>query len=236
MRASVESHDYISQKATSPWPLWLRIGFWVCIAVAVGAVLRRLAALASPVQTGPADLVALDAYFASHSSLTLVHIIPALAFVMLAPLIYMQRFAGASWPERLLFPLGGVVGLTAYAMSTHAVGGWIERSAVFFFNTLFLYALGRAFWYGRLGERFLQLKWLTRAIGILLGIATTRPIMGGFFATSPITHLRPGQFFGLAFWLGFTINTLIVEWWVRSPRGQSQLKRIAAPSAYAARD
>jgi len=224
MNAAVQSQETLATSA--PWPLWLRIGFWLCIIIAVAAVLRRLIALASPVQTGPPDLVSLDAYFASRSSLTLVHIIPALAFVILAPLIYLQRFARVSWPERALFPLGGIVGLTAYAMSTHAVGGWVERSAVLLFNTLFLYAFGRAFWYGRLGQRVLELKWLTRAIGILLGIATTRPIMGVFFATSGLTHLQPSQFFGIAFWIGFTINTVLVEWWVRSPSGQSKLRTI----------
>ena len=32
-----------------------------------------------------------------------------------------------------LLPLGLVVGLTAYAMTTYSVGGWIERSAVLVF-------------------------------------------------------------------------------------------------------
>jgi hypothetical protein len=187
-----------------------------------------LVALAIPVQAGPPDLVSLDAYFASHSGLTLAHVIPAFAFVVLTPLIFLRRFASVTWPEKVLFPLGGIVGLTAYAMSAHAVGGWLERAAVLFFNTLFLYALGRAFWYRRLGQSFLQLQWLTRAIGILLGIATTRPIMGIFFATSRLTHLRPSEFFGIAFWIGFSINTIIVEWWVRSTSGESQLIRIAA--------
>ena len=56
---------------------------------------------------------------------------------------------------------------------------------------------------------------MTRAVGILLGIATTRPVMGVFFATSAFTHLQPKQFFGMAFWIGFSINTLVVELWLR---------------------
>jgi hypothetical protein len=55
-----------------------------------------------------------------------------------------------------------------------------------------------------------------RAIVVLLGIATTRPVMGVFFATSPLTHLTPHQFFGIAFWIGFSINTLAFELWIRS--------------------
>src|SRR6266576_2911421 len=123
---------------------WLRIGFWICTAIAIAVVLRRMVALAHPPQSAPPQLALLDAAFASHATLTLVHIIPALAFVVLAPFIYLRRFAGAAWPERFLFPLGAVVGVTAYAMSNYSVGGWVERSAVLLFNTLFLFSLFRA--------------------------------------------------------------------------------------------
>jgi hypothetical protein len=43
--------------------------------------------------------------------------------------------------------------------------------------------------------------------------------MGVFFATSPLTHLQPSQFFGMAFWIGFTINTVVIEAWLRLQRG-----------------
>ena len=119
--------------------------------------------------------------------------------MLLAPFVYIRRFAGAAWPKRLLFPLGLIVGVTAYAMSKYSIGGWVERSAVLFFNTLFLFSLFRA-WHLR-REPVLTLRWMTRAIGVLLGIATTRPIMGIFFATGRLTDLSPRQFFGGAFWL-----------------------------------
>jgi hypothetical protein len=74
---------------------------------------------------------------------------------------------------------------------------------------------------------------MTRAVGILLGIATTRPVMGVFFATSAQTHLEPRQFFGIAFWIGFSINTIAVELWLHSKRRQSQTERMAAHSGIA---
>jgi uncharacterized membrane protein YsdA (DUF1294 family) len=199
----------------------MRSGFYICIAIAVAVVIRRLVAIAHPVASGPPQLVQLDAFFASHAAITLAHILPALLFVLVVPLYYMRRFAAPSPARRLversLYLLGAVVGVTAYAMSTHAVGGWIERSAVLFFNSLFLYALCRSFLYWRNRDRTLSRRWMTRAIGILLGIATTRPVMGVFFATSAVTHLQPKDFFGIAFWIGFSINTLIVELWLRRP-------------------
>lgn len=205
------------------WPVWLQVGFWFCVVIAVAAVLRRLFALGPMSESGPAQMVALDSWFASHAALTRAHIVPALMFVLLIPLAFMRRFANA-WVEWLLFPLGFVVGATAYALSAYSVGGWIERSAVLVFNTLFLYSLVQAYRYARRGESLFKMRWLTRAIGILLGIAATRPVMGVFFATSRLTHLEPRQFFGIAFWIGFSINTVVVELWLRSQPGQVQLE------------
>jgi Predicted membrane protein (DUF2306) len=200
---------------SNPVPGWLRVGFWICVGIGVAVVLRRLVVLAHPSQSAPPQLAQLDAVFASHAGLTLAHIVPALGFILVAPLFYWRRFAGAVWPERLLFVLGAIVGVTAYAMSVFPVGGWAERSAVLVFNSLFLYALGRSFVSMRRGDRLLERRWMTRAIGILLGIATTRPVMGVFFATSRLTHLEPDQFFGIAFWIGFSINAVVVELWLR---------------------
>ena len=204
---------------------WLRIGFWICIVISVAVVLRRVVALAHPSRSAPPQLAQLDAVFASHTALTLAHIIPASAFVLLIPFVYIRRFAGAAWPKRLLFPLGLAVGVTAFAMSKYSIGGWVERSAVLFFNSLFLFSLFRAWSLRR--DPVLSLRWITRAIAILLGIATTRPVMGIFFATSRVTHLSPDQFFGIAFWIGFSINTLIIEFWLRSQAGKSQIERMA---------
>ena len=95
------------------------------------------------------------------------------------------------------------------------MGGWVERSAVLVFNTLFLFALLRAWFYARNGDRAHKQRWMLRAIAILLGIATTRPVMGVFFATASRTHLTPARFFGIAFWIGFSVNTLAIELWLR---------------------
>jgi len=200
------------------YPGWLKAGFWVCVVIAVAVVLRRVAVLAYPTQggaSGSSPTAALDAVFASHTAWTLAHILPAMVFVLLTPVVLLRR---SVWAERLFFPLGVWVGLTAYAMSAHPVGGWIERSAVLFFNSLFLFSLVRAFMAARRGEAIEKMRWMLRAVSVLLGIATTRPVMGVFFATSRLTHLEPGQFFGVAFWIGFSINTIAIELWLRSRR------------------
>jgi hypothetical protein len=199
------------------FPLGLKIGFWFCTVIAVAVVLRRVVALATPPSSNaPPQLASLDAYFASQAALTYVHILCALAFVVLLPLLFWHRTRNSIALRRAIFPLGVIVGLTAYAMSVHAVGGWLERAAVLFFNTLFLFALYRAWSFARSGDRAQQQRWMLRAIAILLGIATTRPVMGVFFATSRLTHLTPAQFFGIAFWIGFSLNTVVMEIWLRN--------------------
>ena len=200
----------------------LKVGFWACTVVAVAVVLRRLVALGHPSQINP-QLAALDAAFASHTELTLAHILPAMAFVLLTPVVLLRRSA-VVWPQGMLFALGAVVGASAYAMTSYSIGGWVERSAVLFFNSLFLFSLARAYWYMRRGESLQKMRWLWRAVGILLGIATTRPVMGVFFATSRLTHLEPSQFFGIAFWIGFSINTIIVELWLRSTDRETAMR------------
>jgi hypothetical protein len=230
--APVDVHDAGDRSASAPperahAPLWLRIGFCICVVIAIAVVVRRLIALAHPSQGAPPQMAALDAVFASHAALTLAHIVPAMLFVLLTPFIFLRR-VGAAWAERLLFPLGAIVGATAYAMSIDSVGGWVERSAVLFFNTLYLFSLARAYGYARSGDQSRKRRWMTRAVGILLGIATTRPVMGIFFATSQRTHLQPSQFFGLAFWIGFSINTIIVELWLQSTGRHFQAENMAA--------
>ena len=205
-----------ARTAESKWPAALRIGFWLCVVIGVAAVLRRIFAIAAPSTSGPPQMAGLDQVFASHAALTLAHIIPAMAFVLLAPFAVFSRFAHLRWPERILFPLGAVVGLTAYAMTLYSIGGWTERLAIYLFDSLFLYSLVRAFAYRRIGETALKRRWLLRSIAILLGIGTARPVMGIFFATSRLTHLTPSQFFGIAMWVGFSVNLLVFELWVHS--------------------
>ena len=219
--------NIITDRASAP--LWLVTGFWISIAISVAVVVRRLVAIIHPSATAPAQMAALDAAFASHTALTVAHIVPAMTFVLLTPFVFLRRIR-AAWAERLLFPLGGVVGVTAYAMSAYSIGGWIERSAVLLFNSLFLFSLATAYGYARRGDHLLKRRWLTRAVGVLLGIATTRPVMGIFFATSRWTHLEPRQFFGIAFWIGFSVNTIAVEVWLRSRERQPQAERMVVPS------
>lgn len=207
--------------ATSPnaarFPRWMRVGFWVCIGIGLAAVVVRAVALSGPVRAGgPPGTAELDAYFKAHAALTWTHILCAAGYVLLLPLVFWRRARSSPAVRRLFFGMGFVVGATAYAMNLYAIGGWVERAAILFFNTLFLIELVLAL---RQRDEAGAGRWTIRATAVLLGIATTRPVVGVFFATSRLTHLTPQQFFGFAFWIGFSINAVVIELWLRSRAG-----------------
>ncbi|HEX4749970.1 MAG TPA: hypothetical protein VH302_10555 [Bryobacteraceae bacterium] len=205
-------------------PLWLLVGFWVCVVIAIAVVIRRILALTEGSNSGTGPMAEMNAAFSSHAALTMAHIVPAMIFVLLAVAV-LFRVGRGKWLQPLFFAFGAITGLTAYAMNAYAIGGWTERSAVLAFDTWFLVSLSFAFRFYLRGDAGEQRAWSTRAIGILLGIATTRPVMGVFFATSSRTHLSPHEFFGVAFWIGFSINALVIELWLHSRR-RAQLNNL----------
>ena len=75
---------------------------------------------------------------------------------------------------------------------------------------------GRRFWNIRQHRIARHREWMIRAFGVVLGIATTRPIVGMFFVAQ---KLSPHEFFGIAFWLGFTLTLLGAEAWIQHARG-----------------
>jgi hypothetical protein len=191
----------------------------VLVTIGILAATRRSYVLLHPPQ-GPARFAAgaaLDAGFAQHRSLTFLHIVPASLFMALMPLQFVRgirarQLAWHRWSGRLLLVLGLVVGVSALVMSyTMAIGGANETAATTLFAILFLIFLAMGFWNIRQRRVAQHREWMIRAFGVALGIATTRPIVGAFFAAGRLT---PHEFFGIAFWLGFTLTLLGAEAWI----------------------
>jgi len=197
--------------------------FWIALivlcAIGAAAVIRRLVAL----RIAPAsasEFAYLDAHFAAKAGTTLLHIMPSLLFVLLVPLQFVSALRVRHpklhrWNGRMLMGLGLVLGLSALWLSGHPVGGLVEGTATMFFGCFFLFSLGKAWWHIRNGRVDLHREWVTRMVAIALGVATTRPIMGVFFATRGLTGLTPPQFFGPAMWLGLVSTYLAGEVWIR---------------------
>jgi uncharacterized membrane protein len=178
---------------------------------------------AAPSNTRLAQFAALDDLFARYPILTLVHIVPGLLFMILGPLQFNPtiRARHLRWHRlsgRVFVVCGLVVGISAIVMSfgMPAIGGVNQAAATTLFGTLFLFALCRAFWHIRRGEVALHREWMIRAFAIGLAVATIRPIIGMFFATSPFTGLTPREFFGIAFWIGFVMHLIVAETWIHA--------------------
>ena len=204
--------------------LWSIVLFLVLIGVVI--VVRRTLHLfaPSPAPSNFQEAAALDAGFAAHRLLTMIHIIPGLLFVVLGPLQFVRRLRNSRprlhrWMGRVVLASGIIIGGTALVMSPQmAIGGANETAATMLFAIVFLFSLIKAFLSIRQGKIALHREWMIRAFAIGLAVATIRPIVGVFFATRRITHLTPHDFFGTAFWLGFTIQMIAAEVWINYTR------------------
>jgi uncharacterized membrane protein len=152
------------------------------------------------------------------------HILPGLVFLMLGPLQFVgslrRRKPGLHrWTGRVILASGTTIGGTALVMSPQmAIGGANETAATMLFAIVFLVALVKAFLAIPRGQFALHREWMIRAFAIGSAVAAIRPIVGIFFATRKLTHLTPHDFFGIAFWLGFTIQLMAAEIWINYTR------------------
>ena len=197
--------------------LWSAVIFLVVIGIA--AVTRRALVLLWPMRfsSNASPAAALDAGFARHAALTFLHILPGGLFLALAPLQFatgwrQKHLQLHRWTGRVLVISGLIIGISALVMSyTMNIGGPNETAATTLFAIVFLFCLIKAYRFIRRKEVVRHREWMIRAYGVGLGVATTRPIVGMFFAARRMT---PHEFFGIAFWLGFTITFLAAEAWV----------------------
>jgi hypothetical protein len=216
MNATTQAVKSSSTSSIVLWPVFLLL----CL-IGAGVAVRRIAVLIWPPATPRASQFgALDAAFASRDLLTLCHVVPALLFILLLPVWFLKAARNRpSLHRRLsytLLLLGAIVGITAFLLSLHPFGGINEATAAILYDCLFLFSLVRAWMMLRRNDLNLYRRWMIRAVAVLIGIAATRPVMGVFFATQSITHLQPQQFFGTAFWIGFTSTYVAGEAYLRS--------------------
>jgi uncharacterized membrane protein len=201
--------------------LWTGVIFLALIGVA--SAVRRTVSLVGVFESGHAPSInPVDSSFAEHPLITLIHILPGLLFMLLGPLQFIKglrrrRPVLHRWTGRIFLICGAIIGVSALTMgSIMPIGGVNETAAVTVFALLFLFCLYKAFGYIRRGKVTLHREWMIRAFAIGPAVATIRPIVGIFFATSRLTHIGPHEFFGTAFWLGFTVQTMAAEAYIRT--------------------
>lgn len=220
--------------------------------IGVAVAVRRTVALVPTLVSGyapptapsnpvVAQFAALDDLFARYPALTLVHIIPGLLFMVLGPLQFSRALRARRpgwhrWAGRVYLVCALVVGVSALAMSLGmpAIGGAPQAVATTLFGVWFLYALGRAYRHILRREVARHREWMLRAFAVGLAVATIRPIIGLFFATSRLSGLTAAQFFGVAFWVGFVLHVVAAELWIRRTRPQRHIRAQSGEQAPAA--
>jgi Predicted membrane protein (DUF2306) len=180
------------------------------------------AATSNPVA---AQFAALDDVFARYPMITLIHILPGLLFMGLGPIQFSATLCARHlqwhrWSGRVYLVCSLIIGVSALVMSLAmpSIGGMTQAAATILFALLFLFALGKAYWYVLHRKVAQHREWMIRAFAIGLAVATIRPIIGLFFATSRFSGLTPDAFFGIAFWIGFVLHLIVAEAWIRWTR------------------
>jgi len=206
--------------------LWTAVIFLAFIGLAVAT--RRTIVLLKPgaMSSAKNPAVQLDAHFANHATLTLTHILPAMLFMVLGPLQFVRGLRAKypqvhRWSGRIFLTASAVVGVTGLTMAFgKTIGGIDEKAAITLFGTFFLIALAKALWHALRREFVQHREWMIRGYAIGLAVATIRPIMGTFFAAALLQgHApEPREFFGTAFWVGFTLQTIAAEIWINYTR------------------
>ncbi len=196
------------------------------VLIGIGIVIHRLLVLSSPAKFASSRSPVPDNGFAAHPILTRIHIIPGLLFMLLAPLQFVKRLR-TGYPQvhrfigYIVLISGLIIGTTALVMGfIMAIGGITETLAVTVYGVLFLFSLTKAYLHIIKREITLHRRWMIRALAIGLAVATTRPIMILSFATSSLTGLTVRQFFGIAFWIAFTLHIIVAEIWISRTRGK----------------
>lgn len=218
--------------------LWVAVVFLVFVGLAVAT--RRTIVLLNPISpsTKHNPAAALDSHFADHRALTLAHILPAALFMLLGPLQFVRRMRSNypnvhRWSGRIFLTASAIVGLSGLTMAFgKTIGGVDEKAAIILFGTFFLVALSKALWHALRREFAQHREWMIRGYAIGLAVATIRPIMGTFFAAALLRgHTpEPSQFFGTAFWIGFTLQLLAAELWINHTRPSAAAQPAISPA------
>ena len=223
--------------------VWIAVIFLAVAGLAVAA--RRTVALLRPGTLSPrtnsasamaAPAAAMDALFASQRALTLAHVIPAMLFMILGPLQFVRRIrerqpAIHRWSGRIFLTASAVVGISGLWMASgKTIGGMDEKAAIVLFGSFFLVALAKALWHAMRREFARHREWMIRGYATGLAVATIRLIMAMFFASAVLRgHTpEPREFFGMAFWIGFTAQAVAAEMWIVWTRNTKAMRPVAA--------
>jgi uncharacterized membrane protein YozB (DUF420 family) len=169
-----------------------------------------------------ASLDKIEVRYAEYPWLGLLHMIPGLIFLTLAPLQFITQIrqghiAFHRGMGRVMATCGIFSGLMALpiAFMLPAFGGIGTRAVGVFFGIIFLFSLVRAVQCIRRKEIASHREWMIRAFSLATGAASVRIFMGLLHL---VTGLGIEALTATSFWLGFSVNLLVAEIWINYTR------------------
>ena len=195
---------------------WVAIVLSVIILLVFGAI--RLADMTQD----PPQTDAFAVRYVQHPWVALLHMVPGLLFLTLAPLqfiprIRQRRIGLHRGLGRILAICAAISGLFALVVNFRfpAFGGISTQAATVFFGAVFLFSLAKAIRHIRRKEVHLHREWMIRTFALAMGAASIRVFIGLFTALS---ELGFEEVFGVSFWLAFGVNLLVAEVWINHTR------------------
>ena len=167
---------------------------------------------------------AFEQRYALHPVPAYVHIVPGVAYLVLAPLQLWRRFRVRHLRlhrliGRIILPAGLVSGVFAVAVGIgFAYGGPLEAAASVVFGAYFVAALALAYRAVRHRDIAGHRRWMIRAFAVGLGVGTIR-IWIGLFQLVGLLSIQDNAgtvWFGVAFWLALLMHAVAAELYLRA--------------------
>ena len=160
---------------------WVVIVLFVLLMLASGA--NRMALMTQD----PATADALDVRYIQHPWVSLIHIVPGVAFLTLAPLQFVarirrRRISLHRGMGRVLATFAATSGALALVVNFlfPAFGGISTQSAVVFSSVLFLFSLSMAIRHILRKEVRQHREWMIRTFALAMSVATQRVFPSSF--------------------------------------------------------
>jgi uncharacterized membrane protein len=175
----------------------------------------------------PAAASELDVRYIQHPWVSLLHIVPGVLFLTLAPLQFVARIRRRRRINihrglgRILATCAAISGVIVLVLNVvfPAFGGISTQTATAFLGVIFLFSLAMAIRHILRKEVRQHREWMIRTFALAVWVATVRVC---FLLLGAITGLSVEETFGASFWLGFGVNLLIAEAWINYTRASSR--------------
>lgn len=212
-------------------PKWIRTAAWLLVfglalLTCIFAIARTQEVVATAFFEHPASTDPFDERYNRFPYLSLLHVVPGLAFFLVGPFQFVgwireRHISVHRWMGRTYVVLGTVAAITSILMAHRfpAFGGVGTATATYLFGSLFLVCLALALRHVLRGDIVHHREWMIRGFAIALGVSSIRLAVLFFAIFSDLTFM---EIFPTSFWLGFTVNLMVAEIWINLTRGTPQ--------------